>query len=92
MTKFSIIGIISLIGGGLLVGFQALSVLMGTDGKWKSMKLITVFDKKYFEWIDNASFFGLERIPEYIVNMRLFILLLCVGVLFFALDYFFGKR
>ena len=92
MTKFSIIGIISLIGGGLLVGFQALSVLMGTDGKRKSMKLITVFDEKYFEWIDNASFFGLERIPEYIVNMRLFILLLCVGVLFFALDYFFGKR
>jgi len=92
MTKFSIIGIISFLGGGLLVGFQALSVLMGTDGKWKSMKLITVFDKKYFEWIDNASFFGLERIPEYIVNMRLFILCLSIGVLFFALDYFFGRK
>ena len=92
MTKFSIIGIISFLGDSLLVGLQALSVLMGTDGQWKSMKLITVFDKKYFEWIDNASFFGLERIPEYIVNMRLFLLLFCVGVLFFVLDYFFGKK
>ena len=92
MTKFSIIGIISFIGGGLLLGFQSLSVLMGTDVKWKSKKLITVFDKKYFEWLDSASFFGLERIPEYIVNMRLFILLFCIGILFFVLDYFFGKR
>ena len=92
MTKFSLMGIILCVAAGVLLGFQTLSALMGTDGGWKSMKLVTVFDQKHFAWIDKTSFFGLERVPEYIVNMPLFMLLFCIGVLFFVLEYFFGKK
>lgn len=92
MTKFSLTGIFSCLAGCILVGFEALSVLMGTEGGWKSLKLTTVIDPKHFAWIDEASFFGLERVPEYIVNMPLFMLFFCIGILFFVLDYFFGRK
>ena len=92
MTKFSIIGLSSCLGGGLLLGFQALSSVMGTEGTWKSLKLVDVVGKKYFTWLEGASFFGLEKIADYIVTMPLFVLLFCIGGFFLVLDYFFGRK
>lgn len=92
MTKYSLIGILAIIGGGIMLGFQTLSVIMGHEVKYESLKLVNVLDEKYFAWIGKISFHGLERIPEFIVNMPMYILLFCFGGLFLVLSYFFGKR
>ena len=92
MTKYTLMGVLSCLGGGLLIGFQALSSQMGSKGAWKSLTLVDIVGEQYMGWIGNASFGGLERIAEYIVTMPLFVLLFCIGGLFFVLDYFLGRR
>lgn len=92
MTKFSVIGILSWVAGGVLLGFQALSALMGTEGGWKSLALVDLLDENKISWIDQISISGLQRLFEAIVNAPLFALFFGVGFLFFVLEYFFGKK
>lgn len=92
MTKYTLIGVLSCVGGGLLIGFQALSSVMGSKAVWRNLSLVDIVGEQYFEWVGNSSFGSLERIAEYIVNMPLFVLLFCIGGLFFVLDYFLGRR
>lgn len=92
MTKYSLLGILAFIGGGIMVGFQTLSVVMGHEVKYQSLKLVNILDKKYIAWIDTVSFYGLERIPAFVVSMPVYILLFCVGGFFLVLSHIFGKR
>ena len=92
MTKYTLIGVLSCVGGGLLIGFQALSSVMGSKAVWQSLSLVNVLGGQYFEWMGSSSFGGVEKIAEYIVTMPLFVLLFCIGGLFFVMDYFLGRR
>ena len=92
MTKYSLLGILAIIGGGIMVGFQTLSVIMGHEVKYESLKLIHILDEKYLAWIDSASFYGLEKIPALMVSLPVYILLFCLGAFFLVLSYFFGKK
>ena len=92
MTKFSLLGVVSCVAGGLLIGFQFLSSVVGTEAKWGSLAIADIVNERYISWIDQISFNGLERIPEAIIHMPLFIILFCLGGLCFVLDYFFGKK
>jgi len=92
MTQYTLMGILSCVGGGVLIGFQAVSSAMGSKGAWLSLSLVDIAGEQYFEWMGGASFGGIERIAAYIVTMPLFILLFCIGGLFFVLDYFLGRR
>jgi hypothetical protein len=84
--------IVCFIGSFLLFGFQAIAKLMGTKQVWKSIDMIDLFGQKYFNWLDEFSLFGLEKVLASIVNMPLFVLLICLGVLFFLLDKIFASR
>lgn len=91
MSKFSLISVICFVGSFVLFGFQAISKLMGTKGEWKSMDMIDLFGQKYFDWLDGISLFGLEEGLRFIVTTPLFVLLLCLGVLFFIMNKIFNK-
>ncbi|MEW6670614.1 MAG: hypothetical protein AB1427_02870 [Thermodesulfobacteriota bacterium] len=92
MTKYRLIGILSCVAGGVLIGFQTLSGVMGTKTSMQSSSLMDVVGPQYLEWVGNTSFFGLEKIAETIVTMPLFVLMFGIGGLFFVLDYFLGRR
>jgi hypothetical protein len=92
MTKYTLIGVLSCVAGVLLIGFQMLSSVMGSKAVWQNLSLVDVVGQQYFEWMGNSSFGGAERIAEYMVTMPLFVLLFCIGGLFFVLDYFLGRR
>lgn len=92
MTKYTLMGILACLGGGLLIGFQALSSTMGSQAVWQSLSLVDIVGEQYFEWMGNSSSGGVERIAEYVVTMPVFILLFCIGGLFFVLNYFLGRR
>jgi hypothetical protein len=92
MTKYTLIGVLSCVGGGLLIGFQALASIMGPKTVWRSSSIADIVGGQYFEWMGNSSLRGLERLAEYIVTMPLYVLLFCIGGLFFVLDYFLGRR
>lgn len=82
----------SCLGGGLLLGFQALSTVVGTKGAWKSLTLVDIAGEENFAWLGKSTLFGLAGIVESLVTMPLFILLFCIGGLFLILDYFFGHK
>jgi len=92
MTKFSLLGVLSFIGGGVLIGFQILTGMMGKEGRYAGLNLTDVLDEKYLTWIGKSSFYGLEVIPKYIVSMPLFVLLFALGIVFFLMNYLFGKK
>lgn len=92
MNKYTLIGVLSCLGGGVLIGFQAISSAMGTKGVWRNLSLVDIVGKPYSEWMGNSSLGGAERIAETIVTMPLFVLLFCIGGLFFVLDYLLGRR
>ncbi|MCJ7772453.1 MAG: hypothetical protein MUP22_04895 [Desulfobacterales bacterium] len=91
MSKLSFMAFMFLVGSILLLGFQSLARLMDTKGIWKKLSLLNFFGPKYFSWIDDISFFGLEEILIFIANMPLFAFLFCMSILFFILDKFYTK-
>ena len=92
MTKYGFFGFMAFIGGGVLLVFQFLSSVLGSKSKWDSMRISYLLDEKYLDWIDRLSFMRADDILQYIVDMPLFILLFLLGVLFFIMDFFFGRR
>jgi len=91
MSKFSFMAFMFLAGSILLVGFQSIAKLMGTKGGWKTFSLIKLFGPKYFAWINDISFFGVEDVLTYIATMPLFLFLFFMSILFFILDKFYSR-
>jgi hypothetical protein len=52
---------------------------------WKNLTLLDVFGKTNFSWIDGMSEGAIQNIVQYIVNMQLYLLLICVGILILIL-------
>ncbi len=96
MSKFTIVGLVSCLASGIILGFQAISTLMDlsapsiTNEKtaWKNLTLVDSIGQEYFEWINTISWGGIQNIANYIVNMPLFILLFCIGILCFLINAF----
>ena len=88
MSKLTIAGLVSWFIGGLLFGFQAIDSLIRSQGNmvWKNLALMDVIDKSYFDWITGIPEGIVHNIAQYIVAMPLYILLFCVGILFFILN------
>ena len=96
MSKFTIAGLVSCLASGIILGFQTISTLMNpsaasiTKGKtaWKNLTLADSIGPEYFEWIDTISWTSIQSIADYIVDMPLYILLLCIGILCFLINAF----
>ncbi len=92
MSKFYIIGGLLCLGGLVMVGFQAISSIMKPgEIVWKSLSITGVVDAEHLKWIDSISWYSIQKIMKYIVTMPLYILLLCVGGLSFAVGGIFDK-
>jgi len=85
VSKFTILGLLSWLCGFLLLGFQGISSLMGTEGTWQSMTLLDVAEPEHLAWIERLPFGVLRRSADYLTEMPLFLLLFCLGVLFLVL-------
>jgi hypothetical protein len=91
MSKFTIAGLVSWFSGGLLLGYQALKVFMksgiSSSGEmvWKKIALMDVIGKSHFDWIAGMPDGIFHNFAQYIVNMPLYLLLFCAGILFLIL-------
>jgi hypothetical protein len=84
MSKLTFAGIASLFIGGLLIAFQVIGGLISSGGDlvWKNLTLLDIIGKTHFSWIDGMSEGAIQNIVQYIVTMQLYLLLICVGILF----------
>ncbi len=88
MSKFTWAGLLSWLGGFLLLGFQGISTLMDDDGKWKSMNILDIVEPEYLEWADRIPWSIGQNAVNYLLSMPLFALLFCVGTLAFIINAF----
>lgn len=87
MSKLTFAGLASLFIGAVLIAFQVIGGLISTagDSVWKNLTLMDIIGKTHFSWIDGMSEGIIQNIVQYIVTMQLFLLLICVGILFIIL-------
>lgn len=80
MSKYYVFGGLLVLGGLILVGFQAVSSMM-TPGEvaWKSLSITGIVGAEHLKWIDSISWHSIQKIAKYIATMPLYILLICVG-------------
>ena len=93
MSKFTILGLLSWLGSALILLFQAITTLMDPADKitWKGLSLMKAVGKSNFTWIEKISWIYVQKAAAYIVTMPLFLLLFCVGIIFFLLNSFTSK-
>ena len=91
MSKVAILGIISCVGALILIIFQAISSVMGTVAVWKNLTLVDILEPELFAWTDKIPWFGIEKMLDYLFNMPLFLLLLCIGILSLIISGLFNK-
>jgi hypothetical protein len=93
MSKFTIAGLVAWLFGALILGFQSISSLMGTEDTivWKSLALVDIIEKNYFNWIEKISWVSVQHVVTYVVNMPLYLLLFCVGIICFVINAFISK-
>jgi hypothetical protein len=93
MSKLTIAGLVSWFIGGLLFGFQVLKGVVGTGGDmvWENLILLDVIGKSHFDWIAGMPDGIVHNIAQYIVTMPLYLLLFCIGILFFILNSLMSK-
>ena len=90
MSKYTIVGLVSWLFSGLILLFQTISSLMGMEEKivFKSLALVDIIGKGHFNWIDGISWVSIQKTVNYIATMPLFLLLFCIGTLFFLIHMF----
>ena len=94
MSKLTIAGIVSFLISALILGFQAISTLMDPSASdlkqqqvaWKKISIVSLFGQEHLEWINTISWTTLQNFTHYVVNMPLYLLLICIGILCFILN------
>jgi len=81
------------LGFRLILLFLAILSFMGEEEKtvFKRIALVDVVGQGRFNWIDRISWASIQTAVNYIVTMPLFLLLFCIGILFFLMHMFTSK-
>jgi hypothetical protein len=84
MSKYYLIGGLLCLSGLIMVGFQAISSIMNPgEIVWKSLSIAGIVDAEHLKWIDNISWYSIQKILKYITAMPLYILLIGTGAFSF---------
>jgi len=93
MSKYAIVGLVSWFFSGVVLLFQTISSLTGTAETmvFKNLTLVSFVGQGYFNWINSLSWVSVQKAANYIVTMPLYLLLFCIGILFFLMHMFKSK-
>jgi hypothetical protein len=85
------------LGLGILLGFyHVLEGLLGLGHSdqfaFEPFSLVDLFSTSDFGWIDSLPGGILRVAADYIVSMPLFLLILCIGILFFLISLMFPQK
>ncbi len=82
MSKFNLAGLIFLVGGAVMVIFQAVaSMKTAGDITWEPQSLVTLFGEDAFLWIDDVSVVFVQDLAITAINQQVFILLFGLGAI-----------
>ena len=64
---------------------------MGSGENWENLTLVDIAGAERLEWIDSISWDVIHNTANYIVTMPFYVLLFCIGVVFFVVNAFTSK-
>jgi hypothetical protein len=92
MNKFTLLGLICLVLGGLILGFQAISSMMTAgDITWKTLNLVEATGPETLQLVNGVSIQLVQKGLRYLVMMPLYLLSFAVGVLMLIIGGLFSK-
>jgi hypothetical protein len=92
MNKFTLLGLICLVLGGLILGFQAISSMMTAgDITWKTLNLVEATGPETLQLVNRISIQLVQKGLRYLVMMPLYLLSFAVGVLMLIIGGLFSK-
>jgi len=103
MKRSNVVGVVSIIIGGLMWGYQALGDFMGRSAKLSQsamgaskgidyVAMVDIFPEGNFDFIDQIPWPPVQQGVEYLVTMPLFILLIVVGIITLVIGGIFIKK
>ena len=91
MSKFTIFSLILVAAGLLLLGFQSLQALMGTEIVWEEITIEQLLHPEHFQWFESLSWSLLRRGALYVLTAPLYAVLLVSGGVLLVASGIFGK-
>jgi len=91
MFRLGNLGFLSLFGSIFILMLQAITYLLNEDFTWKKLRFADILDPQYYNWLDNITLFNFNSIANYVLNMPLSVLLICLTIFFFILSGIFEK-
>ena len=96
MSSFSAIGIIFLVLGLILFGYQGLSALLGMGASdefvYENISFADILDEESISWVDNISSPSLQSIAETLVYAPIALWMMGVALLCFLIHAFRGSK
>ncbi|MDM8543966.1 hypothetical protein QUF90_23065 [Desulfococcaceae bacterium HSG9] len=87
MNKLNLAGFLMLFGSVATIVYQGISSMM-YKGAWKMLTLANTIDEKNLAFINGISTQFVQNAAKFIIDVHLYILFICVGVLCFILGIF----
>ena len=91
MGKIKWLGILSLLGGLVLVGFQGIASIMKEGAEFTNHTLVSVFGEASFDWIEAFPIAALRSSLDSLAEAPLYIVLICLGVLLLVIHGLFAR-
>ena len=85
------LGMLSLLGGLLLVGFQGISAIMGKTGGFYSHTPVTLLGDDSFAWVENFPVAALRSGIDFVVQSPIYGIMICAGILLLIIHGLFAK-
>jgi hypothetical protein len=91
MSKATILSLILIAAGLLLLGFQSIQALMGTEIVWKEITLKELMQPEQVNWFGSISWTLLRDGTTYVLEAPLYAVLLVTGGVLLIASGIFGK-
>jgi len=100
MKKTNVAGVSSMVAGGLVYGYRALSNFMGASSNLAAdatestdhVTLYESFPPGNFDWIDSIPWPSAKHWVDYVVNMPLWLILIIIGAFMLVVGGLFIKK
>ena len=80
MNKFALVGIVLLVAGGILIGFEKISELLETaEGGYDTLNMLELFGDDAFDWLRDINIDVLKDSLTFVIETPLYLIFLVLG-------------
>ena len=91
MSKFSGIGVLSLVTGLALIVFKMIGSVMGKDSSCTDFTLTQLVSPDNLSWVNTMPDGAMHNLMNTLVSTPLFVFCLIIGIVFLVVSGFMGK-